>query len=82
MTVVYSAFAFGTNISSARATNYLNSGVSSLDYLSISLGAKSRINGMNSDGEQYYYISSCLGVLMLIIWWLLLIFFKNEIGKM
>jgi hypothetical protein len=50
MTVVYSAFAFGTNISSARASNYLNNAISSLDYLSISLGAKSRINGMNNDG--------------------------------
>ena len=51
MAVVYSAFAFGTNIASARSSNYLNNANSSLDYLSISLGSKSRINGKNSDGE-------------------------------
>lgn len=82
MTVVYSAFALGTNISAAYSSNYLNSANSSLDYLSISLGSKSRVNGKNSDGEQYYYISSCLGLLMLIIWWFLFVFYKNEIGKM
>jgi hypothetical protein len=49
MVVVYSAFAFGTNISVANNTNY-NSG--SLDYLSISLGSKSRYAAgtTNSDG--------------------------------
>ena len=40
MILIYSAFAFGTNISVAKSSNYL--GDSGLDYLSISLGAKSR----------------------------------------
>ena len=52
MVIVYSAFAFGSNLSVAKNTNY-NSG--NLDYLSISLGAKSRyvlnINATtNTDG--------------------------------
>jgi hypothetical protein len=51
MAVVYSAFSLGTNISTAHSSNYLNSSNSTLDYLSISLGAKSKHSSIeNSDG--------------------------------
>jgi len=52
MAVVYSAFALGTNISTAHSSDYLNSTNSTLDYLSISLGSKSQHNSIiNNDGE-------------------------------
>ncbi len=44
MTLIYSVFSFASNISVAKTSNYLNSSNSTLDYLSISLGAKSRYN--------------------------------------
>lgn len=51
MTVVYSVFAFATNISIAKSSNYLNSNNSTLDYLSISLGSKSKHGtAKNQDG--------------------------------
>jgi hypothetical protein len=40
MVVIYSVFAFATNISVANDYNYINSKNSTIDYLSISLGAK------------------------------------------
>ena len=50
MIVVYSAFAFGSNVSVAKSTNYLSS--TGLDYMAISLGAKSNLTGgaVNPDG--------------------------------
>lgn len=67
--MVYSLFALGTNISVAKSTNYLNN-TQSIDYLSISLGAKSRQTtvSQNTTGETFYYISAWLGVVMLLIW--------------
>ncbi len=41
MILVYSIFSFATNIAVAKQTDYLNPN-SGLDYLSISLGSKSR----------------------------------------
>ena len=55
MTIVYSAFAFGTNISTAYSSNYLNSSNSTLDYLSISLGSKSKfMRETNNEGSRFY----------------------------
>ena len=81
MAVIYSAFAFGTNISTAYSSNYLNSSNSTLDYLSISLGSKSKHKDLSkSYGEEAYYISCCLGLLMLFIWLFLFIYFKSKVG--
>ena len=69
MLLVYSLFAFGSNISVAKSTNYLNN-TANIDYLSISLGAKSRQTtvSQNKTGETLYLVSAWLGVLMLLIW--------------
>lgn len=79
MVVVYSAFAFGTNVAVARNTNY-NSG--SLDYLAISLGSKSRYAAgtINGDGQNFFKISSWLGFVMLLLWAFILGFIKKEIA--
>lgn len=51
MLFVYSIFAFTTNIIVAKNSDYLRTTNSGLDYLSISLGAKSNIKvGVNEDG--------------------------------
>ncbi len=51
MLFVYSIFAFITNIIVAKNSDYLRTTNSGLDYLSISLGAKSNIKvGVNEDG--------------------------------
>lgn len=81
MTIVYSAFAFGTNVSTAYSSNYLNSSNSTLDYLSISLGSKSKNhNPLNNEGPEFFYISSWLGLVMLVIWWFMFGCFKKEIS--
>ena len=60
----------------------MNSSNSTLDYLSISLGSKSKHNkASNIDGEMYYYISSWLGVLMLVFWWFMFACFKRKIAN-
>ena len=84
MTLAYSIFAFVTNLTTAYSANYLNSSHQTLDYLSISLGSKSRLIGSNSnsEGETYYYVSSWLGVAMLGAWWVLFAVFKGETLEM
>lgn len=81
MTLVYSIFAFATNIETARTTDYLNPN-RGLDYLSISLGSKSRVStGSNRDGEKYYLVSSWLGVAMLVIWMVIFVWIKRKVRK-
>jgi hypothetical protein len=83
MLFVYSVFAFATNISVAKSTDYLNAQSQTLDYLSISLGAKSRYSvlGNNNDGEKYFSASSWLGVVMLLVWAFVFGMIRKEISS-
>jgi hypothetical protein len=80
MTLIYSIFSFATNISEARATGYVNSKGSKMDYLMISLGSKSKASSFidNEEGQTLYLVSSWLGIPMLVIWALMFIYFKRE----
>lgn len=82
MVVIYSIFAFTTNLTTAYDNNYLNSRNGTLDYLSISLGAKvNSYNANQGNSATFYLVSSWLGVPMLVIWFFLLIRMKKSIRK-
>lgn len=82
MVVIYSIFSFTTNITTAYSNNYLNSNNGTLDYLSISLGAKvNSYNANQGNSETFYLVSSWLGVPMLVVWFFLLIRMKKGIRK-
>ena len=75
MTILYSAFSFATNITEAERTGYL-----SHSSLAISLGSKSNANGSTDDrGENFYLVSSWLGLVVLIIWAIMFGFIKRQV---
>lgn len=78
MTLVYSGFAFITNIIAASNSGSLFNEEGNLDYLAISLGSKVNKSGaINDDGKQFYLISSWLGIAMLLVWFIYFIFIKK-----
>jgi hypothetical protein len=83
MVLIYSIFAFTTNVTTAYDNNYLNSSNGTLDYLSISLGSKANSRGSNiGNANTYYLVSSWLGIPMLVVWLLLFIWMKKGIRKL
>lgn len=76
MVVVYSIFAFATNIAVANdSTN------GPLDYLAISLGSKANNSTKNDNANTYYLASSWLGVCMLVFWLIALIKMRKDLKE-
>lgn len=75
MTLVYSIYAFVTNlIASGKYDPGTNEVDTSADVLSISLGSK-QVN-KTDENENYYYIQCWIGVGMVVIWTLMLFVLK------
>lgn len=73
MVLIYSIFSFVTNITVGQQA--LKGGV--LDYLSISLGSKAKASTTNTNANNFYLVSSWLGVAMLALWLLALVLIKK-----
>ncbi len=71
MLLIYSIFAFATNVVASgkfsTCTTLLGCS-SNLDYLAISLGSKQQ--NPTSENQTYYYVQCWLGVAMVVVWFI------------